>query len=168
MVLKKMDKKGEKLFSIWWFIIIIIIGLGIVAGVSLFYSSNLDIRSLEADALSSKVVKCISSSDGINPTILESNFDIFSECSLSQSVFDNGKFFIKISVSDFFTGESVIGHSFGNNAFEKNCDIKSKITAVKYPECSSKSVYVIDKDNKKYLVNVLAASNYKGGKKLDA
>ena len=157
MVLKKMDKKGEKLFSIWWFIIIIIIGLGIVAGVSLFYSSNLDIRSLEADALSSKVVKCISSSDGINPTILESNFDIFSECSLSQSVF-------KISVSDFFTGESVIGHSFGNNAFEKNCDIKSKITAVKYPECSSKSVYVIDKDNKKYLVNVLAASNYKGGK----
>src|SRR3989338_1051763 len=117
MVLKKMDKKGEKLFSIWWFIIIIIIG-----------------------------------------------FDIFSECSLSQSVFDNGKFFIKISVSDFLTGESVNGHSFGNNAFEKNCDIKSKITAVKYPECSSKSVYVIYKDNKKYLVNVLAASNYKGGK----
>lgn len=162
-----MNKRGEKLFSIWWFIIVAIVGLGIVTGVTYFYSSNFDVRSLEADVLSSKVIKCVAKPVGINPLIIEKekDFNLYTECGISQSVLENGKYFVKIEVKDFFDGSSVgEAKKFGNSAFEKECEIKNKITASNYPECSPKSVYVIDKDNNKYLVSVLAASNYRGGK----
>ncbi|MBS3073008.1 hypothetical protein J4477_04200 [Candidatus Pacearchaeota archaeon] len=158
------DKRGEKLFSIWWFIIIIIVGLGIITGVNLFYSFNLDVRSLESDILANKVIKCVADSGGINVDILNEDFDLYSKCEISQSVLENNKYFVKISVMDFFSGNVLIEHKYGNNVFERDCEIKSKLIAQNYPECSEKTVYVIDSDGNKYLINVLTASNYKGGK----
>ena len=160
----KMNKRGEKLFSIWWFIILIIIGVGIVSGVSLFYSYNLDVRFLESDLLAGKVLKCISNPEGISPLVLEEDFDLYGHCGISQSVLESGKYFVKIEIKDFFDDSNLTEHKFGNNAFEKDCEIKSKLIAQNYPECSRKSVYVVNEGDKKYLVSVLAASNYRGGK----
>ena len=45
-----MNKKaGERILSIYLFIIYIIVGVGIVSGVILFRSSSLDVREIEAE-----------------------------------------------------------------------------------------------------------------------
>jgi len=41
------SNKGE-LLSIWWFFILIIIGIGIVGGAFLFFGEKMDIRATQA------------------------------------------------------------------------------------------------------------------------
>jgi len=49
---------GEKLLSIWWLFTIAMVGAGIVFGVSMFYSAEIDVRNVEAEILSNKILDC--------------------------------------------------------------------------------------------------------------
>ena len=79
-------KAGEKIFSIWWFAILVVIGTGIVAGVLMYYSESVDVREWESGIIYMKLSDCF-----IDSGFLVDNFkdvNIFSDCGLEQKVFE--------------------------------------------------------------------------------
>jgi len=159
-----MNKKGtEKILSVWWFFVIAVIGFGIVAGVLIYYSAEADVREVEADVLSGKIVNCISEQGFLKNDVFVKNFDIYSVCGLDKEVFSSGSnFYFRISVFDE-TGklfrENIIG---GDASFEKDCKIATGIGAKRFPKCVTKNkslFFFVEGEIKKINLEVLAGSN---------
>ena len=156
------DKKaGEKLLSLWWFLVLIIIGGGIFIGVSLFYSAEINVKQVEAEMLYDKIFDCFSSQDDLTKIFSDENsgFDIFSECGLNKNVFDNaGIFYLKINFFDE-TGNQ-IGKSIevGDKSLEKDCDVSKVIFAKHYSGCYKNKEFVDGKSN----LEILSVSNQNG------
>ena len=56
-----LNKKGtDKVISVYWFAILILVSGGIFAMVYVFYSYPYDVRSLEAELLTNKISDCLS------------------------------------------------------------------------------------------------------------
>jgi len=168
------NKRGaEKLFSIWWFLVLVIVGLGIVAGVFIFFSSEVDVREIEVDILNTKIADCIVEQGFLIESALDDNFDILSACRLSENVFSQGSnFFIKINFLDESGANIREPVLKGDFSFEKDCEVQEpadgeKVEAEKFPKCIQKkyySLYYKDGQIKKAVLGILTASNQKGGK----
>lgn len=157
-----MNKKGNVL-SIWWIFIWVFIAVGVASGAGLFFSSNLDTRALDSDILSSKVLNCISSFEGVDKNILDDNFDFFKICKLNEGIFGQGSnYFVKIIVLDFYDKNQLAVHRYGNAAFEQECEIQKNVLARNYPSCAEKEVYLFN-EGEDYLVRVIVGANERGG-----
>lgn len=165
----KYKKAGEKYLSIWWFFVLIIISVGIVAGVAIFNLSDRSTKELESDILISKVVDCLVDYGYINEDFLSENFDIFKNCYINKEIIEDRQHYLSVEVynfEDFSKGEygNIINPSprvFGVADFKNQCKIRKVIKAESYPECSEKYVYVLGKDDKKLVLHVAAGSNQK-------
>ncbi len=164
-----MNKKGqENILSAWWFFCLAFVAAGIVIGVLIFYSAEMDIRELEADVLANKIADCLANEGYLAD--LE-NFNVY-DCGLEEEIFENGNFYFNISFVDSQTGkkiqdkEDIIG---GRISMDKECKIKmdEEIKAKHFPGCVEKQVFVLEEtidDNNNVQINklkikILAASN---------
>ncbi len=161
-------KAGEKLFSIWWFFVLAVVGVGIVAGVYIFYSADVDVREAEAGILYEKIADCIIEQGFLTDKFLydKENFDIYKGCDLNKKIIE-GDYYIKIQAFDESNNE-FISIIKGNPSFSKDCDIilsNDKLKAEKYPKCIRKAEGVLYYDNneiKKAKIEILTASNQQG------
>lgn len=65
-----MNKKGaEKILSVYWFVILIIVAGGIYGMIYMFYSHPFDIREMESHILVNNIADCISENGKINPSL---------------------------------------------------------------------------------------------------
>ena len=142
-----MNKRGdgEKILSIWMFIIFGMIVLAVFITISMFYGQEADIRESQANVLSFRLQECFSLAED-----LESIFDIQSNCNIGElgedfyfnvSVYENGVF-----VKDFYSG---------NNDFEIQCRLEGR----NFAKCSSSNVV---KDG--FEIKIYSGSNFMGGK----
>jgi hypothetical protein len=155
----KNNKKAD-LLSIWWFFMIVVIVVGIVIGTLLFTSRKIDMRVVESDILASRTLDCITNIGKVNSDFTAGNFDIYSKCGFNKQVVnDSRNYFLKITVSDKATNQVIKEISYGNNAFEADCQIPGIVTAEKYPRCVTKESTLLDSSNKPVEVVVIAASN---------
>ena len=162
-------KGGEKIFSIWWFFIIAVVGLGIVIGVWIFYAADVDVRQVEAEMLYERIANCIID-NGFVDAVIESDFDVFEECHLSKDAFNGSSFYFRFNISD------VNGHGLKNVKspganMEVSCEIvignpkEEKRPEVKgFPRCVKKQemalyYYGPDRETRKAVVEILTASN---------
>lgn len=163
-------KGGDKLLTLYWFFIIVTIGAGVFIIVYIFYSAPYDVRSLEAEILSNKIVDCISRGGKLNSAFNEAivsdkGIDVFKECSLNFEVekdFDLGyrdQYFFKIEIFEFGLEEdSKIVISGGNINWEMDCFIRDK-KGREYKNlvhCSEKRVYAINDSSHQFLIKVLS------------
>ncbi len=163
------DKKGgEKIFSVWWFFILAVVGLGIVAGVFIFYSADVDVREIESAALYDKIVDCISEQGFLKDDLLKEDFDIFKECKLNKNILNNGDFYVRIQELNKTENKIREDIVIGNTAFKIDCEIilsDDKLKAEKFPKCVNRSedfLYYKDNQIKTATLNILTASNQKG------
>ena len=56
-----MNKRGDKVLSIYWFAILFIVAGAIVYMASNFYSTPFDVRAVESTALSDQIANCVTS-----------------------------------------------------------------------------------------------------------
>ena len=72
-----MNKRGtDKILSLYWFAILIIIAGGVTGMVYVFYGSPYDIREIEANLMIDRIADCLSSQGRINSEIIQNgNFD---------------------------------------------------------------------------------------------
>ncbi|MFA7708309.1 MAG: hypothetical protein WCX73_05150 [Candidatus Pacearchaeota archaeon] len=158
------NKKAEKLLSIWWFFVLAIIAGGIVIGVLIYSSSDVDINEAEARVLSERISNCLVDNGHLKLGVFESDFDIFDFCNLNQEVFEeNTNFYFNISVYD---SKSLIFNLFkGSSSFEKDCRIgmTKDVEAEYFPGCSEKQEGVLF-NGEIVRINVLTASNQNGRK----
>lgn len=154
------DKKGsEKLLSMWWFLVLIIVGVGIAIGVLVFNSGDFDVKEIQADILAERIILCLVEQGKMREDFFQDSFDIFSKCDLRKGAFDKEMYF-KISVPD---GDEMREIEAGNIALVKDCKIEKKVSAKYFPVCSEKQEDVL-RDGESVKINILAVSNNEGKK----
>lgn len=160
------NKKAEKLLSIWWFLVIIVVFGAIVAGVYLFFSTDIDIREAESAILSDRISNCLASNGYLEEEFLEEDFDLFEYCGLDENVLDSSKFFVKVEIFNE-TGNEIKKFESGAKALEADCKIwlDPEIEAKEYPRCVEKEfgiIYLSEKNKETGKIKIMAVSNQKG------
>jgi len=162
-----MNKKGaEKLLSMYWFIILILVAGGIFAMIYTFYHHPYDVREIEANILSNKIADCISQQGRINPSLLNGgNFNeefrenFLKECGIvfeaEEKWKDEEQYYIGI---DFYGIDDIENSLF--NIFEGNLNwrssCKSQEEFEKLSVCVNNKFYSVDEENNQYLIKILS------------
>ncbi|MAG79007.1 hypothetical protein CMI40_01380 [Candidatus Pacearchaeota archaeon] len=163
------DKRGgEKLFSIWWFFVLAIVGGAISIGVLMYYSADIDVREIEADILNKKIVDCIVDKGFLIEEIYKDNFDIYEKCKLNKDLIEGNNFYFKIQIFNELKeiistiNQPILG---GNPSFERDCKFTEKVKAEHYLKCIAKKENILYYKNnklKKGVIEIITASNQKG------
>ena len=163
-----MIKKGSnKLISVYWFIILILVAGGIVMMANVFYSSPYDIRSTEANIISTKVANCIYFGGKMNPALIgvngvfkqEFKDNFLSHCNLN---FDSDISFTQkqyYTQADFYLFSEIQPQksfelSAGNKNWIADCGIKT--SKPKLPVCYNNSFLARGPTGKIYLIKTLS------------
>ena len=169
-ILFKRKQGGEKYLSIWWFLILAIIGVGIVAGVWVFSSADVDVRGIESGILVDRVVNCIVDTGSLNESFVSN--EIFDSCGLDEKMInESGDYYLEIKVYDLEgcdlnnveNCKVLKEKSFGYFDLKTQCGITSGKNSENFAKCGWKKVYVVD-DGKNALLYVFAGVNHNGGK----
>ncbi|MDP3965979.1 MAG: hypothetical protein Q8Q04_00425 [archaeon] len=161
-----MNKKGEKLISVYWFAILVIVAAGIVLMVNAYYGNSYDVREVESRVLADKIANCIYFGGKVNPLLLtpqgvfrEDFRDLFMErCSLNFSVegeFTRIPYYTSVEFLSFESLRSQFSIFAGNNNFKSDCNIKVEGNE-KLAKCSEKEFYMKTDSGKIYLVKILS------------
>tara|TARA_Y100000034_G_scaffold118152_1_gene158510 strand:+ start:262 stop:729 length:468 start_codon:yes stop_codon:yes gene_type:complete len=148
-----MNRKGaERIMSVWWFAILVVVAGTVGIMVALYYGSEVDVRGLEASILAEKVIKCLN-----NKGIVE---DLVGECGLDAERFGQGSdYFLKVSVFDS-SGNLINEIKEGQHSYEDDCILvlgDSGIGAKRFPRCVETSF-----DLNGQRVDILSGSNQIG------
>jgi len=165
---KMSNKKGaEKYLSIYWFMILIIVAVGIYGMVSLYYNHPYDIRELEANILVNKVADCISYEGELRPEVFnESNGklskefenDFLNTCNITFNVeeeYDWGKreqYYLEVGFYDISL-VSLGSISKGEKTWKENCLLKGEEEYEIFSKCVNKRFYSLYR-NKPLLIEV--------------
>lgn len=154
---------SSELLSIWWFFVLVIIAVGIVLGVTIFYGAKIDVRAIEAETLTNKLGDCMIGNGELKFPIFQINSDIFNFCSLNKEMLnDSGNYYISIIAKK---GSETVSLKYGNYGFEKDCLIAEAMREAKnYPRCSKKSFSGFNDKMELVNIEINAGSNYMGGK----
>jgi cell division protein YceG involved in septum cleavage len=138
----KGKKGGERVMSVYWFVIFIIITTAIVSGVMLFRNKAFDVRNAEADLLSDKMIKCFVESGKLNYEIWNSldNSNVLEKCGF---VF-NGEYFVMAKIN-----EKEI--KAGNSDIEPFCELE-KETEKNVPFCAKKKLMVLNENSNDFIL----------------
>lgn len=159
---------GEKLLSLWWFFVLIVVGSGIVIGVLIYYNSEIDTRAVESEILAEKIISCLVNQGEINENFLNNEeFDIFQECGLDKNILDSDIFYFNVSLYDSSGKSRRNGIYFGLKDFETQCRLEKSTKSLLegseyYPKCSEKQVYVLNnpgEEIEQLKLFILAGSN---------
>ncbi len=149
----KNKKAGGRVLSIYLFIIYIIVSVGIVSGVIVFYGSPLDVRITEAGVLNGKIVDCLVEQGNLKQGVLVDGFDLLNTCHLdfkdnTQKYQGEVQYAVDIklfnfdSCSNFRCSNPVSEFVFGEKDFLQYCNSEGK----KIPKCNTESAYVLSNE----------------------
>lgn len=159
MIKTKNKKAGERYLSFWMFLIWIIIIIGIVWGVAMFYSVKIDVRNIESETLAVRIINCLGEDFDYSQTISKS-FSIYDKCNFNEQVLNSAIYYFSINIGE--NGKNLYSIIGGNEDFKVQCEyqeLKSK-TESTLAICARKSALFTDtKTNKVYSIDVLTASN---------
>jgi hypothetical protein len=157
----KNKQADSKILSIWWFAVLAAIGVGVVIATLVFFSGKVDVRLLEADVLSARIINCVVTNGVVLEEFIQGNFDIFEKCGINKEIIDSSNYYLKISLFD--ENKKALGKNlvFGNNAFEEECKVgASMITATNFARCTENEAIFVNSNNKNITLNIVAGSNY--------
>ncbi len=107
------SKRGDKVLSIYWFLILFIVTGAVIYMASSFYGTPYDVRMLESHELGNQIANCLTSNGYFNDNALDSNFDenILSRCNLNFNVEDNYGWTNK---SEYYFEVGIYGYNKGS------------------------------------------------------
>ena len=135
-----MNRRGEEILSVYWFLILVIVAGGIVLMVSTFYGKPYDVQTFEAQIMINKVVDCLSDENGIlREDVNSENF--IEECSFDFG--DNGEFYLEIEN---------LGIAEGNFNLKEFCELNEESVV-----CVDRNIYFLDADERENIIKILSA-----------
>ncbi|MEK6823850.1 MAG: hypothetical protein AABY06_02330 [Nanoarchaeota archaeon] len=173
MIIK--NKHGaEKILSIYWFAILIIVAGAVVAMVSLFYGTPYDVRDAEANIMINKVVNCLSEKGKLNQELFNENkdfnenFNLKEKCNLvfeTELKSEREEYFLQADFYDLNNGPEgvspgvkVFSISDGNFNLYTDCKIaQGEKEYKKLAKCVDRDFYSLDDSDNFYKINVLSA-----------
>jgi hypothetical protein len=174
MINLKMNKLGtDKILSMYWFVILILVAGGIFAMVYNFYGAPYDVRGIESEIFAERIADCISRNGTINSEMfLGENFNpdlnktFTANCNFNFNVEDsygNNKDIQYFYEVEFYTIENTENSKFsfydGNNNWKSDCFIKKENAKdyAKLAKCTEKRFYALSSGGNQYLIKVLTA-----------
>ena len=136
---------GEQIMIFPFIFLLIIIGVGIVGGVVIFFGAEYDVRQIDADILNYKIRECISNG--------KVDFDDFyKNCRISESAIVENNLIFKICLGDgdCVQDDGIIG--VWSNL--ETCRFEGVKENDAFPKCSKSEV---EKDGKSY--KIITGSN---------
>ena len=155
------NKKGaEKLISIYWFAILILVAGTIVYMASVFYGNPYDVREIETSLLINKAADCLSDKGKLRHQLTEEfKTNFLEKCHFNFNTNNNeGQYYIEIEFYDFENPEFSTFNIIEGNVNLKNFleDFPGSNSIVS----SSKSFYVLNDKNeeipKELIVKILS------------
>jgi len=67
------DCRAEKLLSLWWFFVLGVIGGGLVVGVLIHTSAEINVGELEADILGERIIRCVYDNGFLHEKVLHTS-----------------------------------------------------------------------------------------------
>ncbi len=163
--LMKRNSRGEKLISVYWFAILVIVATGIVLMVNIFYGGPYDVRKIESGILAEKVADCIYFGGKVNPLLMtpQGNFredfrdNLLGRCSLNFTIEEDFKrppYYVEV---EFFSEGNLKKPSFlvsaGNKNWKPDCNM-SVSGNKKLAKCSEKEFFMRTQTDSYYLVKI--------------
>jgi len=137
--MKRLDKKGtDKILSVYWFAILLIVAVGVVMMVANFYGHPYDVRNVEANILANKVIDCLYGDEKLDESLLED--DILKNCNLDFGD-DKDEYYFEIGLI-----------KEGNFNLKDACDREDKSVV-----CVERSFYALDGQGGGYPIKILTA-----------
>lgn len=164
MKIKRIKNKrgGDKIISVYWFVILFLVAAGVSYMVFSFYGKPYDVRGVEVNALTNRVADCISEGGYLKKEILAPSFsdNFLVNCNLNFEVEDvygwreQGQYSVEVEILDFNSQPKikVSEASAGNKNLKDSCETPGKYM----PVCLKRSFYSIDRENVQYQVNILS------------
>lgn len=149
------NRKGNEFLSPWWVGMLILVGVAVTIGTTIFYSSDVDVREIEVSLLLDRLSRCVLDNSDLN----EDN--VFEKCSLAEERFDSEQD-LYFEITYFERNSEIKKIEKGDDSMGVECDIitrddGSKIEAEGYLVCDSKRL-LIDGES----IMILAGSNNRG------
>lgn len=165
--IKRINKRGaEKILSIYWFAILIIIAGAVVAMVSLFYGTPYDVREAEANIIVNKIANCLSENGKLSDRLfneaknLNEDFNLKEKCNFileTESKSETGEYFLQ---TEFYNlnNEKVFSISEGNSNLYADCKIQDE-KYKKISKCVEREFYSLDpfSDSSAFKIKIISA-----------
>ena len=154
------NKKGDKIISVYWFVILFIVAGAIAYMAISFYGEPYDVREAETYALTNKVARCLSEAGYLEEEALSVDFkeNFIERCNFNFETEDTygwrarGQYYVEIDFYDFSTNQDISTIKIGNEALKTDCGLKGK----GFPVCLERSFYVLDKEKNQYQIDILS------------
>jgi len=169
MKIKKLNKQGaDKVLSMYWFLILIIVAGGIIGMVFTFYSHPYDVREIEANVLTNKISDCLSQDGNLNSNLIdnEGNFsedfklNFLKNCNLNFNTEEiyKGKeqYYTEINFyKEDNLENSVFNISKGNKDYISDCEISKVKEYKRNVQCVKRDFYSLNGKDL-YLIKILS------------
>lgn len=161
----KKKRGGDKLISMYWFLVLTIIAGGIVMMVNVFYGSPYDVRVAESEILSMKIADCLSHGGEMNKGLIgvtgsfkpEFQDNFLNWCKLNFDVrgeFDPGEYYVSVSFFNIKNlKKSVWNITAGNKNWIADCHLDDD--SEKIVKCVEKEFFSKDSSDRTYLIKIL-------------
>lgn len=156
------DKQGEKMFSFFWIVLLILVGIVFAIGIGSVYSTDFDVSGKEANILYSRLYDCVVNEGFVDSNFVQGNFDFFEKCDLKESVFEKGIFSFKVYLYDYEQEEMKV-FSEGKNDIEQLCASNWEKESFSCFDKKKIVLYEDEGENKKGYLRILTMSQNSGG-----
>ncbi len=149
----------EKMISIYWFAILILVAVGIASMVFMFYSHPYDVREAEAIALTERVADCMIEGGKLKQEFLNFNGDLLKKCHITFDVekeLEKGQYFLGVDILDLGSRNSINKINEGNPTIKTHCSPQAEEEIQQLSTCIETEIYSIDNSNKQYLIKILS------------
>ncbi len=174
--IKKINKRGaEKILSVYWFAILIIIAGAIVAMVSLFYGTPYDVRETEANIMVNKITDCLSENGKLNKELFNSpesqiiedknfneDFNLKEKCDfIFETEFKNEReeYFLEADFYNSENDEKVFTLLDGNFNLYADCKIEEGRKYKRLSKCVEREFYSLNpfSDGEVFKIKIISA-----------
>ena len=140
-----LNKRGEgtKYLSIWWFLMLIFIGVSVFIGAWMYFGVGVNVKGIDSLVLEESLADCLLNDDGflnvnLSAFIFEDKaFDVFRECDLNKDVFSLGTpFYFEVNFSDESSKPLEKTIRGGDASYRGDCSISGVLEARHFPVCS--------------------------------
>jgi hypothetical protein len=157
------NNRGDKLLSVYWFAILLIVAAGIFAMVYVFYGTPYDVREIENRVLVNQVADCVSYGGKINSNLISNNVltkdkNFLNQCHFifNSSEWKDDQYYVEVNFYKLIDlNNPVLTINKGNNNWIAGCKVQEDKTYSNLVQCTNSKFYSLDDLNNQYIIKIL-------------
>jgi len=159
------NKRGDKIISVYWFAILIIVAGGVFGMVYIFYGTPYDIREIEANVLGNQIADCVSYAGKINTALISNgrtspkigeSFLKMCHLNFKSDEWQDEQYYLEVKIYSLGDlNNSILNITAGDNKWLSSCALQTNRQIEKLAKCIKKSFYSIDNSNNQYIIKIL-------------